>query len=140
MAGKTGKEKRAARSVSCINTEEDYILWKKRKGRLAKERSFKVWQEEECAWEAKMAEGKEQWAILGEYFGDSPGTRRRKEIIDMSLDDTEKKLVESSWRSQPEDESPITKEKLLAGIEEQCRQWTQTLKGELSGKGPRQCR
>jgi hypothetical protein len=90
------EKKKGQRGLSlCINTEEDYILWKERKARLAKERGFEVKQEEECAWKARMSEGKEQRAILGEYFGDSPSTRRRKEIKDMSLEDTEKKLVES---------------------------------------------
>jgi hypothetical protein len=60
------EKKKEQRGLSlCINTEEDYILWKKRKGRLAKEGGFKVENEEECAWEARMAEGKEQRVILG---------------------------------------------------------------------------
>jgi hypothetical protein len=55
--------------------------------------------------------------------------------MDMCLETTEKELVESGWRSQPEDESPITKEKLLAGIEDTVQAMDANLKRRVERKG-----
>jgi hypothetical protein len=47
----------------CVSDEEEYILWKERRGRLAIGGRKEAEKEEESAWEKRMKEGEEEMDI-----------------------------------------------------------------------------
>ncbi len=51
-----------------------------------------------------MIEGEEQRTVLREYLRESLRTEKRKKIMSMSMQDMKRKLAESGWRPQPEDD------------------------------------
>jgi hypothetical protein len=60
-----------------------------------------------------MTEREEQRTILRENFGESLRTKRRQELMNMSIKNIKRKLAESGWRPRP-----VTMKELLAGIED----------------------
>ncbi len=57
MEDQAGGHEESVRPACCIIIEEEFILWKERQGRLAKGDVREVEQEEETAWEERIAEG-----------------------------------------------------------------------------------
>jgi hypothetical protein len=83
-------KERARRRPHCVSAKEEYIVRKEREGRLAKGGGKEVKKEEEDTREMRMIDGEEQRSVFRKYLGESLRTERRKEIINMSTEDTEK--------------------------------------------------